>query len=165
MEREISWPPSKEELKRLYSKYKSIRKIAKMFGKSPAAVRMRMMIYGIPRNTHGRRKAVIKRKGNWPPTKGELERLYRVHKSTYKLAKIYNKNPSSVRYFLIKYGIPRYHGEPKKPFNGDKKEMLYLCGYSEDLYVTRDKKMYRSNAINNASSLGLVVQDAIPTIF
>jgi len=140
MEREISWPPSREELQRLYSKYKSIRKIAKMFGKSPAAVRMRMMIYGIPRNTHGRRKTVTVKEGGWPPTKEELEKAYASYKSIRKLAKIYVKNPSSVCYFLIKYGIPRYHGEPKKPFNGDKKEMLYLCGYSEDLYVTRDKK-------------------------
>jgi hypothetical protein len=140
MEREISWPPSKEELQRLYSKYKSIRKIAKIFGKSPAAVRMRMMIYGIPRNTHGRRKTVTVKEGGWPPTKEELEKAYASYKSIRKLAKIYAKNPSSVRYFLIKYGIPRYHGEPKKTFDGNKKEMLYLCGYSEDLYVTRDKK-------------------------
>jgi hypothetical protein len=140
MGREIFWPPSREELQRLYSKHKSIRKIAKIVGKSPTTVRIRMMIYGIPRNIHGRRKTVTKKEGDWPPTKDELERLYRVYKSTYKLAKIYSKDPSSVRYFLIKYGIPRYHGEPKKPFDGDKKEMLYLCGFSEDLYVTRDKR-------------------------
>jgi len=106
MER-ISWPPSREELQRLYSKHKSIRKIAKMFGKSPAVVRMRMMIYGIPRSVRGRRKTITRREDGWPPTKDELEKLYRVYKSTYKLAKIYSKGPSSVRYFLIKYGIPR----------------------------------------------------------
>ena len=136
----ISWPPSKEELERLYSKYKSIRKIAKMFGKSPTTIRMRMMIYRIPRNVRGRRKTVSKREDGWPPTKDELKKAYASYKSIRKLAKIYGKNPSSVRYLLIKYGIPRYHGEPKKPFNGDKKEMLYLCGHSEDLYVTRDKR-------------------------
>jgi len=136
----ISWPPSKEELERLYSTYKSIRKIAKMFGKSPTTIRMRMMIYGIPRNMHGRRKTVTRREDGWPPTKDELKKAYASYKSIRRLAKIYGKNPSSVRYFLIKYGIPRYHGEPKKPFNGDKKEMLYLCGHSEDLYVTRDKR-------------------------
>jgi|GEM_PF-1966735 len=140
MGREIFWPPSREELQRLYSKHKSIRKIAKMVGKSPTTVRIRMMIYGIPRNTRGRKKTVTKKEDGWPPTKDELKRLYGIYKSTYKLAKIYSRDPSSVRYYLIKYGIPRYHGEPKKPFDGDKKEMLYLCGHSEDLYVTRNRK-------------------------
>ena len=140
MGREIFWPPSREELQRLYSKHKSIRKIAEMFRKSPTTVRIRMMIYGIPRNTRGRKKTVTKREDGWPPTKDELKRLYGIYKSTYKLAKIYSRDPSSVRYYLIKYGIPRYHGEPKKPFDGDKKEMLYLCGHSEDLYVIRDKR-------------------------
>ena len=140
MGREIFWPPSREELQRLYSKHKSIRKIAKMVGKSPAVVRMRMMIYGIPRNTHGRRKTAIKREGDWPPTKDELEKAYASCKSIRKLAKIYGKGPTTIRYQLIKHSIPRYHGEPKKPFNGDKREILYLCGYSEDLYVTKDKR-------------------------
>jgi len=140
MGREIFWPPSREELQRLYSKHKSIRKIAEMFRKSPTTVRIRMMIYGIPRNTRGRKKTVTKKEGDWPPTKEELEKAYASYKSIRKLAKIYGKGPTTIRYQMIKHNIPRYRGEPKKPFNGDKKEMLYLCGFSEDLYVTRDKK-------------------------
>jgi hypothetical protein len=36
-----------------------------------------MMIYGIPRNAHGRRKTVTVKEGGWPPTKEELEKAIR----------------------------------------------------------------------------------------
>lgn len=85
----------------------------------------------------------------WPPSREELEWLYwspssPAYRSTYKLARLFQKSPTRIRQIMDELGIPRIRKahRKKKAFENDRLEELYLCGYSEDLTVAEDSLGY-----------------------
>lgn len=74
----------------------------------------------------------------WPPIRDELTNI--IYNHTFReVARLYGKSPATIIYWCQKLNIPpksRYK-YPRKPFNGDINEKVYLAGLSEDYNIFR----------------------------
>ena len=155
-EPKLVWPPTKEDLQRLYLEERlSARKIAKLYGLKYASEKTAesTMLYHLKRNGIERRdKAEHVRKVTEEMAKDWVRR-YEAGESLKQIARD-EVSPVTVFLHLRKRGvqlrdkiealIKAITKHPKTPFSGDPREKAYLMGFAQgDLYVTRHGQAVR----------------------
>ncbi|MBI2649334.1 MAG: LAGLIDADG family homing endonuclease [Thaumarchaeota archaeon] len=155
-ESKLVWPPTKEDLQRLYVKERlSARKIAKLYGLKYASEKTAesTVLYHLKRNGILRRDpAAHIRKVTEEMVDGWVRR-YEAGESLKQIAADV-VDPVTVFNHLHKRGIrlrdkiealiKTITKHPKTPFSGDLKEKAYLLGFAQgDLYVTRHGRAIR----------------------
>jgi transposase len=107
----------KEELEKLYTKLKSIIKIAEIYNVSYNTIRRKLHKYGIE---------IFSQKIDLNVTKEELELLYKLHKSVELLAKIYNVSKDTIYKNLHKHEIKIFPRGINLNITKEELEKLYI---------------------------------------
>jgi hypothetical protein len=152
----LVWPPTKEDLQRLYLEQKlSARKIAKLYGLKYASEKTAesTILYHLKRNRIKRRDSTEHVRKVTDDMAKDWIRRYEAGESLKQIAGD-EVSPVTVFIHLRKRGVQlrdkidalrkALTKHQKRPFSGDPREKAYLVGFAQgDLYVTRHGRAVR----------------------